>query len=452
MIRTEYLRFLQTLHASNASENVRKVANLVLANLEELIPLTTGKGQRIKKMVELAQKSWVSTSSDIEPLPEPKTTEQTGSITHLRKLSVGPFRGFAKLEEFDLDSPLVLIYGPNGTGKSSFCEAIEYALLGNVAEAESKRFRIPQAYLKNAHTDSFNQPILIGVDNQGEDVQVSPDENLFRFCFVEKNRIDSFSRIAAQTPAKQTELISTLFGLDAFTEFVRNFTDTIDKKYIDIEGVKAKDLESRRQALTVYQHQLENMIPEQLQGIESEETTLSNTYREGCTFSQMVTELNGSEDNFGLIKLLEDDLQKPMASKSNLTDAALQTLKQNIEADIEEQNSQQAELSQASQQVSFKQLYEAVIQLRESGAEQCPACKTPLTQVNVNPFSHAETELKNLEHLGQLEESVKKLESHIGKSLERLSEIIKACCTSSSENNPLTAFKDADKKALTVDW
>ncbi|MGF3860388.1 AAA family ATPase [Salmonella enterica] len=35
----------------------------------------------------------------------------------------------------------MLIYGPNGTGKSSFCEALEYTLLGNVAEAESKRFR-----------------------------------------------------------------------------------------------------------------------------------------------------------------------------------------------------------------------------------------------------------------------------------------------------------------------
>jgi DNA sulfur modification protein DndD len=51
---------------------------------------------------------------------------------------------------------------------------------------------------------------------------------------VEKNRIDNFSRIAAQVPAKQTELISTLFGLESFTEFVRNFTVEIDEKYIDL--------------------------------------------------------------------------------------------------------------------------------------------------------------------------------------------------------------------------
>ena len=64
----------------------------------------------------------------------------------------------------------------------------------------------------------------------------TPNESLFRFCFVEKNRIDSFSRIAAQAPAKQTELIATLFGLETFAEFVRNFTSEVAGQYIDLYG------------------------------------------------------------------------------------------------------------------------------------------------------------------------------------------------------------------------
>ncbi len=151
MIRTEYLRFLQTLSSEGISADVRKMANLVLQDLDTLIPLSTAKGQRIKKMVKLAQEGWCSISKDVQP-PLEQVAEQTCPIIKLKNLSVGPFRGFARQEDFDLASQLVLIYGPNGTGKSSFCEALEYGLLGRVTEAESKRFRNQQDYLKNAHT------------------------------------------------------------------------------------------------------------------------------------------------------------------------------------------------------------------------------------------------------------------------------------------------------------
>ena len=142
-------------------------------------------------------------------------------------MTVGPFRGFSRQETFDLDSNLVLIYGPNGTGKSSFCEALEYGLIGLVEDAGHKRFRDQGEYLKNAHVNSFVTPEILAEDNQSNIISIDPDEKMYRFCFVEKNRIDSFSRIAAQAPAKQSQLISTLFGLELFTEFVGNFTKVV---------------------------------------------------------------------------------------------------------------------------------------------------------------------------------------------------------------------------------
>ena len=167
-------------------------------------------------------------------------------MTRLKSLTVGPFRGFAKPEVFDLDSQIVLIYGPNGSGKSSFCEALEYGLLGSVEEAESKRFREARDYLKNAYVDRFEPPV-IGVNfADAEPAIVTANEVQFRFCFVEKNRIDSFSRIAAHLPARQTALISTLFGLDSFNDFVRGFSDEIDDKYIDLIGEKATQLAKKQ--------------------------------------------------------------------------------------------------------------------------------------------------------------------------------------------------------------
>jgi len=50
---------------------------------------------------------------------------------------------------------------------------------------------LQQAYLKNAYVNSFTEPILIGLDNQGNDIPISANEAMYRFCFVEKTRIDN---------------------------------------------------------------------------------------------------------------------------------------------------------------------------------------------------------------------------------------------------------------------
>jgi len=450
MVKAEYIRFLQTLITDDVPGDVRKIANLVFQHMETLIPLSTAHGQRIRKIVELAQTNWSSICSDIQYLKE-QAANQTCPITQIKSLSVGPFRGFAKQEDFDLDSQFVLLYGPNGTGKSSFCEALEYCLLGNVTEAESKRFHNQNDYLKNAHTNSFTPPILIGVDSQETDIPISANEALYRFCFVDKNRIDNFSRIAAQAPAKQTELISTLFGLDAFSEFVHNFTDLMDR-YIDLEGEKAKELNQKRQDLTGYQQQLETTIPEELQKIDEDENSLAKEFRDDSSFSQMVVELNGSEEEDGLIVQLEAELGKPSSIKRGLTLFDLQTLKKSIEANIRELKNKQQELTNASQQISYKQLYEAMIQLWANNPEQCPACQTPLSQVTINPFEHADTELKKLQHLDELQEATKKLNGSISSLLNKLSQIISTCCSSVSGNNLLSTFQTTEEKTAAIGW
>lgn len=450
MIRAEYLRFLQNLTSGSVPSDVRKVANLVLEHLDALIPLSSAKGQRIKKVVELAQANWAALTADIQPVTE-QLTEQTCPITQLKSLSVGPFRGFATQEDFDLNSRLVLIYGQNGTGKSSFCEAVEYGLLGNVVEAESRRFRDQQEYLKNARTDTFTAPILIGADSRGQDVPISADEALYRFCFVEKNRIDSFSRIAAQAPAKQAELISTLFGLDAFTEFVRNFTPEIDGKYIDLQGFKAKQLLDKRQVLAGFQQQLKT-IPEELQELGDVEKKLANQYREDCNFAEMVTELNGDENNPGLIQKLDTELQQPLATKSNVTASALQNLKESVISCLTDLTAKQQKLKDASQQVSFKQLYDAVSQVQPNSPEQCPACQTPLTQVAVNPYTHAGEELQKLQHLSELEQNAKTMKEKIGKLWTDLSQIIHTCCARFYEDNQLATIQLSTGKTASIDW
>lgn len=106
-----------------------------------------------------------------------------------------------------------MFYGPNGSGKTSLCEAFEYAPLGAVDEVAQKRIDASQ-YLRNVHERRFESPRLRATDLTGNIVTIEADADDYRFCFIEKNRIDSFSRIAAKPAGQKNELIAALFGMD----------------------------------------------------------------------------------------------------------------------------------------------------------------------------------------------------------------------------------------------
>lgn len=432
MIRNEYLRFLQTLDVDTTSEDLRKIANLILMNLENLILLGRHQGQRIRALIQLAQDDWDTLSCTIQPLIENLNTYKS-PITQLKSLKVGPFRGFSREETFDLSSNLVLIYGPNGTGKSSFCEALEYSLLGNVAEAESKRFRDQEKYFRNVYVDRFSVPVLTGLNEDKKEITIDADDALHRFCFVERNRIDNFSRIAAQMPAKQTELISTLFGLDSFSDFVRKFTTEIDSRYMDLTGQKAELLAQKRQALEGAIQQV-GINSAELVKINSDEQDLASEYRESIDFSQMVLEVHGDNENVGLISKIESEMQQPVFTKSCLNLVTLDELGRNIANHLNENNALQQELAGASQQISFKNLYNAVTQVQKSSLNNCPACKTPLDQVVVNPFTHSDEELQKLQHLAEQQSKLQLLEQKVKQGLLSLAQVIGVCCNRFTPN------------------
>jgi hypothetical protein len=328
---------------------------------------------------------------------------------------------------------------------------LEYGLLGNVTEAESKRFREQNDYLKNAHTNTFVTPVILATDDQEQEVAVQANEAAYRFCFIEKNRIDSFSRIAAQTPAKQTELIATLFGLDSFNEFVGNFSAEIDGKYIDLIGKKAETLKQKRQSLAGSEQQRKTNT-EELEKLDAEEVALASRYRDGITFVQMVIDLRGDDENAGQIKTIENELQQPIGTKSQLSSAKLQALQQSIRNVLANISEKQQMLTKAGQQVSFKQLYEAVSQVQFSSPEHCPACKTSLHQAAINPYTHASNELKKLEHLAQLQQELQQLNNTISQSLNSLLQIVIACTERFALNNALSKYVVSSGLDATFAW
>jgi len=70
-----------------------------------------------------------------EVLQQPPATERT----RVSSIAIEAFRAYRKRQEFDLDADLVVLYGPNGLGKTSFFDAIDYVCTGRIGRLCSHR-------------------------------------------------------------------------------------------------------------------------------------------------------------------------------------------------------------------------------------------------------------------------------------------------------------------------
>jgi len=402
VIQHEFEKFLAEFGSKYVRDDVKRLGNILLTHIDKLAPLGTHHGKRSKGIVKLAQREFESVSTEL-PQFEITSSDTNFPIQSLSHLGVGPFRGFSEHEEFNLNSRIVLLYGPNGSGKTSFCEALEYALLGELEEAEAKRMA-PQVYLQNARVGTYRSPMLVAKDSEGGDVEVIPDSEKYRFCFVEKNRIDDFSRIAAKTPAQQNKLIATLFGLGPFDEFVKGFSAEIDEKYIDLVGSKALELSRKKETLKANEETIKNADAVRKE-LADKEQVQANTVKQDMPFSQFVQYL-GTPESPGRIQMLEGLLEGDSPKVIGVTKKSLIDQKNSADRAAKQVVEIQRELHSKKNEVSFRDLYSAVIKLQEISPDRCPACDTPLQgdpSVSSNPFDRAEHGLKSLEHLSHLE-------------------------------------------------
>lgn len=67
----------------------------------------------------------------------------------ISKLTVAGFRSFTKRTEFDLDADVVLLSGPNGTGKTSLVDAVMWGLFGHIPRLTKKDEAVISAYSKD---------------------------------------------------------------------------------------------------------------------------------------------------------------------------------------------------------------------------------------------------------------------------------------------------------------
>lgn len=415
--KRDFERFVAWLHlpATEAPSNVRRLANLALAHFDGLAQTSRQHSQRSIYLVGHARRALAQTS-DAAPDIQAVAADGAWPWKRLHSMTIGPFRGFRTPETFDLQKRVILFYGPNGSGKTSFCEGLEFGLLGSVEEAETKRID-GRTYLENLHARRFVAPALRATDHENRHVAVAANPDTFRFCFIERNRIDAFSRIAARPPAQRTELIATLFGMEKFNEFVGHFNESIDPQLVT-RADKQLALNGKRNILTTDQATV-NGEAQALLDLASDEAALALTHSAGITYAGLKA-LIGTPEAPGRLQELDGILDAvPPAPIGISRDGLLNAFEAPCLAQ-QELNGIAAKLEARSSQVSFKDLYASVLALQATEGDHCPACDTPLNEARSNPFEKATAGLSQLKELGELQDELNAAKTKVGTTSREL--------------------------------
>lgn len=399
----EFAKWQSLLQKGELTKYEKTLLSQINSKFDEIAAVGTARGGRSKLLGEKIRELKNQTVDEITSLVEKEVDQD--KIERIESLEVENFRGFGAVQKFEFKSRYTFFHGPNGSGKTSFCEALEYSVLGMIEEATARNIPI-EKYILHAGQKKVQKPLMICKYSSGKERPCVPDYNEYRFGFIEKNRIEGFSHIGASSAKTQTERIAALFGLSEFQEFVKGFSNTIDEKYLSTTPVVQ---EQYKQAL-----QTENNLKEQINTLKKEIIPIANELEvlikkngDGKISSYEETEklLSDPEDGLIIRQIKECNENKKQIVESEDIIDLLKQIKSIISFLEDIQNSNSEILSDAKS-INLSELYKAIIKVEKT--DKCPACHTPLKNVVINPFENAKTELEKLKKIEDAKKIVEK--------------------------------------------
>lgn len=93
-----------------------------------------------KRIVEecLASPGGVPELQGMRSVGAPATSLRGKPKVRLKELEISNFRAYREPKKFDLDANLIVLYGPNGLGKTSFFDAIDFVCTGGVTRFDER--------------------------------------------------------------------------------------------------------------------------------------------------------------------------------------------------------------------------------------------------------------------------------------------------------------------------
>ncbi|MFA6856057.1 MAG: AAA family ATPase [Treponema sp.] len=405
-VKQEFVKWVKEYSKNAITPYEITLINLILNNFEKIASKGTAAGARAKYIVLELNKLNFTCDDKLIDLHDNNIKEKR-TIKQLKSLDVESFRGFKNKVKFDFEKPYSLFYGPNGSGKSSLCEALEYCLLGSIQEAYTRRIDL-STFIKNNITNKSIEPQLMCHYVDGKEDVATVDYDKYRFSFIEKNRIETFSHLSATTNKDKSERLAALFGLSDFLKFCSEFTYNFNDK-IDISQPIKDEYENDLKQIAMAKEELKNKNEDKqnIDKVIQDEIKLLNN-NDIKTLDSAISFLQ-DENGEGKIKETNDNYTKSMKPvyETDWIDTISPAQKQ-LEQDFTKYRNAKTELVGMAVNADLHDLYKAITNLSvKVDTSICPACKTPVNKTVVNPFENAKNELQSFARYEKLKEIIK---------------------------------------------
>ena len=342
----------------------------------------------------------------------------------LKEIDLVNFRGFQANDnglgrKIEFSNKTTLFFSPNGGGKSSICEALEWGLTGDTHERRARKVSSEGQYFQNIwNNNPYYKSSRITLDNN-----VDISNNVFDRCFIEKNRIDKFAKLAIQSSKEFQEALGELFGFSEVTDFITGFVQDIsptDKGkssnenwqiWLDWNNKKAEQEKIIIEAKNDEIKALDEM--KDLLGDKNIDAKMSKIRENG---EKVKKELESLEKDFSI----------EFNAKEFLDNVKSFLLK------IAQWKEHEKYITDNARQLDFESLFQAAnaIFSKDYKDEKCPLCDTPFEQkglifkrygVVTDPRKKAQLELAKLRKLTEHKNEKTKIEAELsGLSFRKL--------------------------------
>ncbi|CAH7438121.1 Recombination protein RecF [Vibrio chagasii] len=348
-------------------------------------------------------------------------------LTPLKSIQVKNFRGFSSLNDSDQGTLIPfsrgvnVFFAPNGGGKTSLCEAIEYSLTHNVKEA-SRRNTPLKNYIKNGRSPSIECKLVNG------SVPVSPYWNS---CFIDRNRLQEFSLLGSKdTNVKQADVLATLFELEEIDAVVNGMVKPTSFKALEfIRNSGQTNYDDVSQKLAIKRQIRNNKVEE----IQEQQEILANLF--GLNKYENTHIATRKKYYERLKRYLVSCTQKFEVASEEIKLDSLVTYITSITWLLEVLEEKNKILVAHASKVNYKDLYKAIQNFGDiSEIESCPTCETPIKDVRKHPQQVIEDELPKLEFLEKITFACTKIEKQIQKRLTASFTYIQTCLELHKDN------------------
>ncbi|MDP2672424.1 MAG: ATP-binding protein, partial [Nanoarchaeota archaeon] len=298
---------------------------------------------------------------------------------NLKEIDLVNFRGFRANDngsgrKIKFSEKATLIFAPNGGGKTSLCESIEWALTGETYEHTKRKTDVNISYFQNRNNNkqAYQDTKLILQNNK-----LLIPNIIFDRCFLEKNRIEKFAKLAIQPNKDLQEILGELFGFSEVVNFFKEFGQDIsptdnEKNSTDRENWQTwLDWSNKK-------NELEKIFEESKKEEENANIDLKKITGEK-NYNDKKLEIEKKE------KTLRTTLEN--IEKNLSTEFSAKTFQDRVRAYIEKigrWKKYEKNISDNATDLDFESLFQAANNVFQNNykGNKCPLCDTPIKQQN----------------------------------------------------------------------